>query len=234
MDTNDNGWDFLEDSIREILLRSPVKSLLRFKCVCKNWYTLIKNPNFIREHLNFSKNNPPQLLIYDYGAPNDLPPLTFISDNGIDSPTHERNLDFNFGFKFLSFNFGNEVFEMIEGPPHDYAIRSCTADLIILDDSIAILNEVDLFVFYVWVMIQPGVWNKFAIFHCFSSVKSCCDSSLILATRRSRLISYNVKTKKTRHLEFRHPRLSRSLILSDCGVHCYKESLVTLKRQGNG
>ncbi|KAG5603797.1 hypothetical protein H5410_025289 [Solanum commersonii] len=339
---------------------------LRFKCVCKNWYTLIKNSSFIREHLNFSKNNPPQLLICDYGAPVDLPPLTFISDNGIDSPIHEvnpqnfegmtnllgsidglfflereinndilcalwnratrevrdlpitveikfesffsfnrffgfgldpltndykvvyynykndnaavyscsrdswrifkhenvydnrnvecvdtfcgsttylngsyyrmlkRNLDFNFSFKFLSFNFGNEVFDKIEGPPHDYAICSCTADLIILDDFIAILNEVDMFVFDVWVMIQPGVWNKFATFHCFSTIKSCCDSSLILATRRSRLISYNVKTKKTRHLEFRHPRLSKNPILSGCGVHCYKQSLVTIKQQGNG
>ncbi|KAH0773834.1 hypothetical protein KY290_010971 [Solanum tuberosum] len=86
-----NGGDFLEDLIREILLRLHVKSLLRFKCVCKNWYTLIKNPSFICEHLNFSKNNPPQLLIYDYGAPGDFPPITFISDYGIDAPTHEVN-----------------------------------------------------------------------------------------------------------------------------------------------
>ncbi|KAK4727087.1 hypothetical protein R3W88_032004 [Solanum pinnatisectum] len=56
MATN-NGGDFPEDLIREILLKLPVKALLRFKCVCKNWYTLIKNPCFIREHLNFSKNN---------------------------------------------------------------------------------------------------------------------------------------------------------------------------------
>ncbi|XP_049358803.1 F-box protein CPR1-like [Solanum verrucosum] len=281
MATN-NGEDFPEDLIREILLRLPVKSLLRFKRICKNWYTLIKNPSFIREHLNFSKNNPPQLLIYDYGAPGDFPPITFISDYGIDAPTHEvnpqsfegmtnllgsldglfflereinndvlcalwnpatrevrdllsavgikfesffnsnqvfgfgldvltndykvvyyncknknatvyscsrdswrifkhenvcdnrnveyvdtfygsttylngsyywmlrKNINFNFTFKFLSFNFGNEVFEVIEGPPHDCAIRSWTADLMILDGSIVILNEVDMFIYYVW------------------------------------------------------------------------------------
>ncbi|XP_015168000.1 uncharacterized protein [Solanum tuberosum] len=250
----------------------------------KNWYTLIKNSSFIREHLNFSKNNPPQLLIYDYGAPGDFPPITFISDYGIDAPTHEvnpqsfegmtnllgsidglfflereinndvlcalwnpatrevrdllsavgikfesffssdrffgfgldvlttnykvvyyncknenavvyscsrdswrifkhenvcdnrnaecvdtfygsttylngsyywmlrKNVNFNFTFKFLSFNFGNEVFEVIEGPPHDCAIRSWTADLMILDDSIAILNEVDMFIYNVWAL----------------------------------------------------------------------------------
>jgi len=43
------------------------------------------------EHLNFNKNNPPQLFNYDYVAPDDLPPITFISDNGIDFVTHEVN-----------------------------------------------------------------------------------------------------------------------------------------------
>ncbi|KAG5570870.1 hypothetical protein H5410_060636 [Solanum commersonii] len=286
MATN-NGGDFLEDLIREILLRLHVESLLRFKCVCKNWYTLIKNPSFIREHLNFSKNNPPQLLIYDYGAPGDFPPITFISDYGIDAPTHEvnpqsfeavyscsrdswrifkhenvcdnrnveyvdtfygsttylngsyywmlrKNINFNFTFKFLSFNFGNEVFEVIEGPPHDYDIRSWTADLMILDDSIVILNEVDMFVYVVWVMIQPGVWNKLATFHCFLCIKSCCDSSLIWASGCFGLISYNVKTKKMRNFEFHHQRLGRSPTWSGFGVYYYKESLVTIKRQENG
>lgn len=41
MATN-NGEDLIEALIKEILLRLSTKSLLRFKCVCKNWYTLIK------------------------------------------------------------------------------------------------------------------------------------------------------------------------------------------------
>ncbi|KAK4727088.1 hypothetical protein R3W88_032005 [Solanum pinnatisectum] len=90
----------------------------------------------------------------------------------------------------LSFNFGNEVFE---GPPHDYAIRSWTPDL---DDSIAILNEVDMFVYDVW---------------------SC---SLIWASGCFGLISYNVKTKKMRNLEFHHPRLgTRSPTWSGFGLY---------------
>ncbi|CAI9098677.1 OLC1v1035362C1 [Oldenlandia corymbosa var. corymbosa] len=35
-----------EDIIAEILGRLPVKTLLRFKCVCKFWKELISNPNF--------------------------------------------------------------------------------------------------------------------------------------------------------------------------------------------
>ncbi|KNA09416.1 hypothetical protein SOVF_153800, partial [Spinacia oleracea] len=38
--------------IAEILSRVPVKTLLRFLCVCKTWYSLIKTPKFIKLHLN--------------------------------------------------------------------------------------------------------------------------------------------------------------------------------------
>ncbi|XP_058185596.1 F-box/kelch-repeat protein At3g17530-like [Rhododendron vialii] len=39
-----------EDLLMEILWRLPVKSLLQFKSVCKNWYALIQNPDFIYLH----------------------------------------------------------------------------------------------------------------------------------------------------------------------------------------
>ncbi|PHT83831.1 hypothetical protein T459_12274 [Capsicum annuum] len=45
-----------------ILLRLPVESLLRFKCVCKHWYALIKSPSFIEKHFHH-KNNHASLLI---------------------------------------------------------------------------------------------------------------------------------------------------------------------------
>ena len=40
-----------EGMIEEILWRLPVKSLLRFRCVSKAWYTLISNPQFSKAHL---------------------------------------------------------------------------------------------------------------------------------------------------------------------------------------
>ncbi|KAH7845378.1 hypothetical protein Vadar_001337 [Vaccinium darrowii] len=39
-----------EDLLMEILWRLPVKTLLQFKSVCKNWYALIQNPSFIYLH----------------------------------------------------------------------------------------------------------------------------------------------------------------------------------------
>ncbi|KAJ8541000.1 hypothetical protein K7X08_001816 [Anisodus acutangulus] len=130
----------------------------------------------------------------------------------------------------LSFDFGSEVFEEI-GESDDHSVNSLVFGLILLDDSIAILNTVERFVFDIWVMIQPGVWNKLVTFQCFTNIKSCYDSSLSLVTRASRLVSYNVRMKKTRHLGFRHLGLRRVPECGGCGVHCYKESLVTIKRR---
>ncbi|KAF7848176.1 hypothetical protein BT93_L2225 [Corymbia citriodora subsp. variegata] len=39
---------FPEDVIIEILLREPVKSLMRFKCVCQGWRSLISGPTFTK------------------------------------------------------------------------------------------------------------------------------------------------------------------------------------------
>ena len=37
--------------MENILLRLPVKSVIRFKCVCKAWHTLISDPYFAKTHL---------------------------------------------------------------------------------------------------------------------------------------------------------------------------------------
>ncbi|MED6179954.1 hypothetical protein PIB30_005753 [Stylosanthes scabra] len=61
----------------EILLRLPVKSLLRFKCVCKHWLSLISDPNFAKQHFQLSMNPSHKILYitdslawsWDFNAP---------------------------------------------------------------------------------------------------------------------------------------------------------------------
>ncbi|KAL2324768.1 hypothetical protein Fmac_023826 [Flemingia macrophylla] len=50
------------DVVMNILARLPVKSLLRFKCVSKEWLNLIKSPFFTQQHLLYSSRNPFLLL----------------------------------------------------------------------------------------------------------------------------------------------------------------------------
>ena len=45
------------DIVLNILARLPVKSVLRFRCVSKTWYSSIATPNFISNHLIYHKNN---------------------------------------------------------------------------------------------------------------------------------------------------------------------------------
>lgn len=51
------GSHFPEEIIMDILIRLPVRSLLRFRCVSKFWKTLISTPEFKMEHLNHAKNS---------------------------------------------------------------------------------------------------------------------------------------------------------------------------------
>ncbi|CAM0944391.1 unnamed protein product [Alopecurus aequalis] len=55
--TSMKGWSIPEDLIiSEILIRVPVKSLLRFRFVCKTWRSAISNRDFIESHRQHSRS----------------------------------------------------------------------------------------------------------------------------------------------------------------------------------
>ncbi|PHU10895.1 hypothetical protein BC332_17825 [Capsicum chinense] len=62
------GIHIHEEIIVEILNRLPVRPLLRFKCVCKNWDALISDPYFKMKHRS-SPNS--KLLIYQRSTTQD-------------------------------------------------------------------------------------------------------------------------------------------------------------------
>ncbi|XP_054795988.1 F-box/kelch-repeat protein At3g23880-like [Prosopis cineraria] len=52
-----------QDIITNILKRLPVKSLIRFRCVCKNWKNLFKTASFIADHLHHTGSQTSSLLL---------------------------------------------------------------------------------------------------------------------------------------------------------------------------
>ncbi|KAL0000873.1 hypothetical protein SO802_014654 [Lithocarpus litseifolius] len=48
-----------EDILVDILMTLPIKSLVRFKCVCNSWLSLITYPRFVRRHLNYHHHEKP-------------------------------------------------------------------------------------------------------------------------------------------------------------------------------
>ncbi|KAK9265610.1 hypothetical protein L1049_028594 [Liquidambar formosana] len=60
--------DMPHDIVINILSRLPVKSLMRFRCVCKSWHALVSDPNFVDMHLNQTyANNKGYVLMSDDG-----------------------------------------------------------------------------------------------------------------------------------------------------------------------
>ncbi|KAJ1427234.1 F-box-like domain superfamily [Sesbania bispinosa] len=58
-----------QEVIIQILLRLPVKSLLRFKCVCKSWLSLISDPYFARSHFELAAARTHRIVFLETCAP---------------------------------------------------------------------------------------------------------------------------------------------------------------------
>ncbi|CAI9109951.1 OLC1v1009894C1 [Oldenlandia corymbosa var. corymbosa] len=85
-----------QDAVVEILSRLPVKTLLRFKCVCKLWNSLISDPNFV-----LSTSGRERIIVRSYSEP-----MSFYSIDDEFSVVklpipHVEYLDDSDKFKFL-------------------------------------------------------------------------------------------------------------------------------------
>uniref|UniRef100_M1AK39 Class S F-box protein n=2 Tax=Solanum tuberosum TaxID=4113 RepID=M1AK39_SOLTU len=79
-----------EDVIIHILLRLPVKFILRFKCVSKTFYTLIQSSNFINLHFNRTTISTYNNILLKRSFKEDIQRFkaifSFISTTGNDNP----------------------------------------------------------------------------------------------------------------------------------------------------
>ncbi|KAK8503635.1 hypothetical protein V6N11_030738 [Hibiscus sabdariffa] len=160
--------------IVEILKRLPVKSLMRFRLVCKSWNTLISHPSFISTHLQASHSRPPNntpflLLMYDKNGRKNY--FLHRDNDGFDelnqlrfSPFGYQTLD-DYNNAVLGFDLSAEEFFEIKLPQS--AIGSNPLNLLVKkygESSIALLkrdhvNDLE----ELWVMKEYGVvdsWTK--------------------------------------------------------------------------
>lgn len=102
-------FDQLPEDVSEmILLRLPVKSLSRFKCVSKSWCALIKDPSFIAKHIRFN-NYRDFLFINHLDHSSNTQVLSFLSHQSFEvAGTLVHNLNRIQGY--------NSLFVQILGP----------------------------------------------------------------------------------------------------------------------
>nr|BAQ19003.1 S19-locus linked F-box protein 3 [Petunia axillaris subsp. axillaris] len=78
-----------QDMVVNILLRLPVKSLMRFKCVIKTYYSLIQSSSFINLQLNRVTTDKDELVLFKRSFEEDIHRhktiLSFLSSSDVDS-----------------------------------------------------------------------------------------------------------------------------------------------------
>ncbi|KAL2482419.1 F-box protein CPR30 [Forsythia ovata] len=88
------GYKIPEDVVIEILSRLPVKTLLRFKCACTTWFSIIGSHCFIQKHLNMAleDSNKARLFIVHRSNKYEKFFTSFVND---DELTLQTNLSFD-------------------------------------------------------------------------------------------------------------------------------------------
>ncbi|KAF3668649.1 putative F-box protein CPR30-like isoform 2 [Capsicum annuum] len=89
----------VDEILMEILVRLPVRSLCKFKCVSKYWRTLISDSYFKMMHLNRGKNDPnSQKLLVSQWFPQDerifIHCLNLLPSSAAQPVGNVRGLDF--------------------------------------------------------------------------------------------------------------------------------------------
>jgi hypothetical protein len=71
-----------DEMVMEVLLRLPVKSIMRFRAVCRSWAALFSTDEFCRLHMATPKVAPPKLLFVSPAATSDSTEVYSCSPSG--------------------------------------------------------------------------------------------------------------------------------------------------------
>ncbi|XP_049373464.1 F-box protein CPR1-like [Solanum verrucosum] len=121
-----------EDLVSNILVRFPVKSLVRLKCISKSWYALIQSTTFIHLHLNYQTTIEHEFILFKHSikeAPNGfINVLSFLS--GDDDAFNPLFPDIN--ITYMSSNF-NCTFYPLVGPCHGLIVLTDLTTIILFN-----------------------------------------------------------------------------------------------------
>ncbi|KAK2358125.1 F-box/kelch-repeat protein [Trifolium repens] len=165
--------------IIQILLRLPVKYLIRFKCVCKSWFSLISDPHFANSH-------------FQLAAATHTRRIVCLATTSYSYATGSSSIDFETSLDSVSPSL-NLFFLHYSESCYDLEIRGSCRGFILLHGC---------FNFYLWnpstgghkeLPLSP---NSKSYRDCFYGYEPSLDDYLLVS------LSHDPNITKTRHLEF--------------------------------
>ncbi|CAJ2654080.1 unnamed protein product [Trifolium pratense] len=127
--------------IIQILLRLPVKSLIRFKCVSKSWFSLISHPNFGNSHFQLSATQTRRILCIP-NSPTKILSIDFESSLNNDFIDFESSL-LNNDFALLNPNF-SLVSLQIKGSCRGFICLRGSSNLYLWNPSTGVHRQIPL------------------------------------------------------------------------------------------
>ncbi|XP_047177058.1 F-box/kelch-repeat protein At3g23880-like [Vigna umbellata] len=119
------------DLIIKVLLRLPVKSLVRFKSVCKSWFSLISDPHFAISHFELAAACTERLLLLESSVPE-------VRSIDFNAPLHDDSASATLNLNFLPpESFGGELMGSCRG-----FVLSCGLSLCLWNPSTGIHKQV--------------------------------------------------------------------------------------------
>ncbi|XP_054785678.1 F-box/kelch-repeat protein At3g06240-like [Prosopis cineraria] len=171
-----------EDLKMAILLRLPVKSLLRLKCVSKSWFSLISNPNFAKLHFRGTSQRSHRFL---YTTASEIRSID------IDTPLHRDSTTVSLDFP------------LNQPRTHFHILGSCRGLLLVLTKQQNLLLWNPSTGFHKHIS-QPLV-SKFVVPCGLCYDESTDDYLLLLASRISDIISsfyvFSLRTNSGQRLD---------------------------------